>query len=308
MTYGDRADLGRGVSEVFARGSLRPESPKINVRHDPGRIVSAAPEIRDRGDRVEVEFDASAEVRAMVRGGLDRMSIEFRSLAERFDTASFTREIREAALTGVALVDRPAYRETPVELRGQWKKAAMTGKRKRRSWARGKIPTGQVCDCDCIQPVTKLRFEPDAFKPLVKRVESGDWQVLAIIGNRGPHNVVASTVSSMRLSFAVSGGDLNFEIDDAAANTPAGRSLSEADALAPVIARPLVDHDDPDTVWHDDGDLRVYESAMFRTILLKYAAERMGWLNLDWWIPDPDDAPAPGPVQVPWWANPAELV
>ncbi len=308
MTYGDRADLGRGVSEVFAPGSLRPESPTINVKHDPGRIVSTTPEIRERANRVEVEFDASAEVRAMVRNGLDRMSIEFRSLAERFDTSSFTREIREAALTGVALVEQPAYRETAVELRGAWKKAAMTGGRKRRDWARGRIPTKTKCDCECIAPVTTVVFEEQAFQPLVQRVNSGAWQVLAIIGNRGPHNVVASTLSGMRLSLAATGGDLRFTIDDAAANTPAGKSLVDADALAPVVARPLIDHDDPETVYRDEGEVRIYRSAIFRTLLLKYAADRAGWLNLFWWIPDPDDPPAPGQISLPWWANPAELV
>ena len=121
MLYGDAADLGRGVREVFTPGALKPGDvpARITDGHG-GPVVAPAPEIRFEQDRLEVEFEASPEIRARVKGGqLRHFSVEFISRAERFHTATFTREVREATLTGVALVPNPAYRQTSAEARAE---------------------------------------------------------------------------------------------------------------------------------------------------------------------------------------------
>lgn len=121
MLYGDAADLGRGVREVFAPGALKPgDVPARITEGHGGPVVAPAPEIRFEHDRLEVEFSAEPEIRARVqRGELRHFSIEFISRAERFLTDTFTREIREAILTGVALVPNPAYRQTSAEARAE---------------------------------------------------------------------------------------------------------------------------------------------------------------------------------------------
>lgn len=119
MLYGDKADLGRGVREVFSTGSLAAGDvpARITDGHG-GPVVSATPEIRYEQDRVEVEFEAPPEIRSRVSSGqLRHFSIEFISRSERFDTMNFLREIREATLVGVALVPNPAYRQTSAEAR-----------------------------------------------------------------------------------------------------------------------------------------------------------------------------------------------
>ena len=121
MLYGDAADLGRGVREVFSPGALKPGDvpARITDGHG-GPVVAATPEIRFDQDRVSVEFDAGPEIRNRVAGGqLKHFSIEFISRAERFFTDTFTREIREAVLTCIALVPNPAYRATSAEARGE---------------------------------------------------------------------------------------------------------------------------------------------------------------------------------------------
>ncbi len=327
MTYGDIAELGRGVVESFIPGSLRPESVKVNVAHGP-EIVSDAPEVRDDGKRVEISFPATERVKQLVRDGYNRMSIEFRAVRESFDAINFRRTIREAVLSGVALVERPAYPQTSVELRGAWKRALDQGaKPSSTPWVRGSVPTGTVCDCECIAPVTKVSFLAGAFRGMVAAVKQGHT-VTAVIGNRGPHNVIGSTSSNMLLSFVggaaigsiVGGKDepyrkggfdesepepraapeqLLIEIDSTAANTPGGKSLIDSDAIAPAVIRPLIDHEHELTEWEDVGDTRVYSSAFFRTLLVKAAPERRGWRGLEWWQPDADDQKS---APEPWWA------
>ena len=92
---------------------------------------------------------------------------------------------------------------------------------------------------------------------------------------------------------------LVIEIDSTAANTPAGRSLIDADAIQPAVVRPLIDHDHEQTQWEDVDGVRRYSSVFFRTLLVKAAPERRGWRNIEWWQPDADDSKA---AEIPWWA------
>ena len=110
MVYGDHAELGRGVSEVFTPGALRPtDSVTINVAHKAAEIVAERVEVRDDGNTLQVLFGATERVKSLVRDGYDRMSIEFRAVQESFDSVNFIRTISEAVLSGVALVKSPAY-------------------------------------------------------------------------------------------------------------------------------------------------------------------------------------------------------
>ena len=122
MTYGDRATIGRGVSEVFLPGSLKPsgDTPPRVVNGHGGATVALSPDIDFGEKEVRLEFDAPPEVRSRVASGeLGHFSIEFVSRAERFHAGRMEREIREATLVAVALVTNPAYRSTKAEARGQ---------------------------------------------------------------------------------------------------------------------------------------------------------------------------------------------
>ena len=123
MRYGDTARLGNGVTEKFHAGSLKPaDNMIVNIQHGE-EVVDDSPSVEFRDDVVEIEFNASEPVRDRIKKGeLRFMSIEFNSVKEFFDTTSFTRNIYDAVLNGVALVRNPAYKGTYAELRSDFTK------------------------------------------------------------------------------------------------------------------------------------------------------------------------------------------
>ena len=120
----------------------------------------------------------------------------------------------------------------------------------------------------------------------------------------GAHNALGTTATgAVRLSRSRAG--MQVTLSEAAAQTPAGQSLQAADAISPAIVRPLIDHDDPRTVFADAGNVRTYRSAWVQVLLFKAAPTRAGWNPVLWWIPedeDEDDDEDGPPVALPWWA------
>ena len=268
MRYGDTASLGRGVSEVFAPGSLIPaQAVAANIRHtddilDPSAVVTA------HDDRVEVEFDAPPEVRAMVRSGeLPHLSIEFQSESERFDTGSFTRTINRAALHGVALVPNPAYRETSVELRQD------------DAWLTGSIPVGREAKCICIGPECEIvEFERSSFDQVLADVEAGTRDVAATSGRLGASEILGSTgAGTLRLSRNDDGG-LGVALTGASRDTDAAQALVNSHRAAPAIVRPILNNDASTfTERLVRGRLvRTYSNAVLVAILIKFA-DSFGW-------------------------------
>lgn len=122
VRYGDTARIGP-FSEEFRTGSFagRFEDVIVNLQHDRGRPVArsgAGLELRDGADALRASIampDTSyaREARELVDARILRgLSVEFRVLTEEW--RGDHRIINTAELTGLALVDRPAYPESTI--------------------------------------------------------------------------------------------------------------------------------------------------------------------------------------------------
>ena len=121
MTYGEQHRQG---GEVFEPGSLKWDPDGVVLRRQHNRdspIMRVMPEVR--GDKVVIDQDlpdtaAGWDAATEIRSGLFRgLSVEFRSVGQM--VTGGVRRIRNAMLTGAGLVDRPAYRESAVEVRAE---------------------------------------------------------------------------------------------------------------------------------------------------------------------------------------------
>ena len=129
MPYGRVAPSWR---ERFLPGSLRP-APRglVHVAHDRSRPVAGWPdsvELRETGAGLEAEIrlddtpEARAALEGVTAGRLTGFSVEFNRAVSR--RVAGIREISEAVLIGLGLVEAPGYPGTGVELR----------ERRRRVW------------------------------------------------------------------------------------------------------------------------------------------------------------------------------
>ncbi|MCY4121313.1 MAG: HK97 family phage prohead protease [Acidobacteria bacterium] len=115
VRYGDRAIFGEW-SEEFRAGALRFDDVIVNLQHDRGRPVArmgAGLTLTDGADalRAAIVFPDTSyarEARELVSARILRgFSVEFRAETDRWEGRH--RIVEAAELTGLALVDRPAY-------------------------------------------------------------------------------------------------------------------------------------------------------------------------------------------------------
>ena len=129
IRYGDVAKIGR-FSETFEPGSLEIDPDVIvNLQHDRGKPVARTGSgLTLTNDRSQLHASISLpdtvharEAKELVAAGILRgMSVEFTDVQDRWEGSS--RTITRARLTGIGLVDRPAYSDSQLEAR--WAKAA----------------------------------------------------------------------------------------------------------------------------------------------------------------------------------------
>ena len=130
VTYGDVARLPWGVVEIIearAFGAVDAIDILLNVQHDRKRMIAGTGGgglvLTDSAQALDVraelpptrEADDTLELvrRRILRG----LSIEFETLRERQDGQR--RIIERAELSGLAVVDRPAYRSSTIEARSE---------------------------------------------------------------------------------------------------------------------------------------------------------------------------------------------
>ncbi len=106
-----------GRAELFAPGSVDWPSNGIGIttRHH-GSVETRAVPVRMPDGSIEIAARATPAIVDAVRGGRDRMSVEFRALREH-RTAGGVREIESALVDRAALTDDPEYHQTAAELR-----------------------------------------------------------------------------------------------------------------------------------------------------------------------------------------------
>ena len=125
MKYADRANFGRW-EERFEPGALKPadDGVVLNQQHDRRAALARSPDTLTLKDgpeamRMTAKLPATAlagDVVALVRSKVLRgLSVEFHAKREQW--AGRTRIIKEAVLTGLAVVDRAQYGAADVEAR-----------------------------------------------------------------------------------------------------------------------------------------------------------------------------------------------
>ena len=127
LNYGDVASVG-GISERFepgAFGDVAGLDIVLNVQHERTRPIArtagAGLTLSDSPESLTmaVELPDTADARdtlALVKAGVLRgVSLEFQAISERFEQG--VRIISDARLTGLAIVDKPAYSESTVQAR-----------------------------------------------------------------------------------------------------------------------------------------------------------------------------------------------
>lgn len=121
LTYGEQTVHDRGP-ELFDAGALRWHDTGIPVNrmHDKASaFMRVMPEVR--GVRVHIDAPlpdnaAGREIAQEIRSGAIRgLSVEFNALQET--RREGVRHIQQAVLNGAGLVDKPAYRQSRVEVR-----------------------------------------------------------------------------------------------------------------------------------------------------------------------------------------------
>lgn len=137
VRYGDTARLPWGRERIEA-GAFAPVGDVIlNAQHEraaPLARTGAGLELMDTADALTIRADlpatrAADDVLELVRSGVLRgLSIEFRAIAERIEAG--VRVIERAMLSGIAVVDSPAYPQSEVEAR----RAAMPAPAPRRGY------------------------------------------------------------------------------------------------------------------------------------------------------------------------------
>ena len=124
IRYGDEARI-KGGRETIARGAFNPLGDvTLNVMHERGRPLArtgGSLRIDDSGDELKVRAelpntrdadDALELIRAKVYRGL---SVEMRVIDESIE--GDLRIVKRAKLTGIGIVDKPAYSESTVAAR-----------------------------------------------------------------------------------------------------------------------------------------------------------------------------------------------
>lgn len=123
MRYGDVARLGDYGERVMA-GALSYSDVVVNIQHDRTKVVArigAGLDLVDGASELRASIDPpdtiyGRELRELLSAKLLRgLSIEFRAINDRWEGA--TRIIERAELTGIGVVDRPAYPDSYIESR-----------------------------------------------------------------------------------------------------------------------------------------------------------------------------------------------
>ena len=119
IRYGD---ISPSFRERFVPGAFGtvPTILPVNLQHDSAVIVAPRAVLADspRELRVRAELPEGSAALALVRRGtLSGFSVEFRAKSERHEAG--IRVIERAELTGLALVDRPAYPGATAEVRAR---------------------------------------------------------------------------------------------------------------------------------------------------------------------------------------------
>ena len=282
LRYGDTAIIEGGKRERFqpgAFGGSTREALQLNLQHDQDMKIGTAT-MTDSATALEARAQVPAGIHKLVkRGALSGFSIEFEALQERMDDDN-VRVVEKAALQGLALVDAGAYPKSRVEAR-----AAET-------WMTGGIPFNRTAVCECTKSgCDQVFIKEGAFDETLATVASGDTDIVLHTGSLNPQDIVASTGAGS-LQMSTNERLLLLQLLREAQDTEAGRAVDDAMKVSRLTPRPIIDEEA--STFTEDGNLRTYENAVLKSILLKHVPPSYGWLDMERGdkVPDMPEIPA----------------
>ncbi|MCY4469461.1 MAG: HK97 family phage prohead protease [Thiotrichales bacterium] len=291
LVYGD---VSPDFRETFVPGSLAPvPAVPLNLQHDSGTVLLPAGEFvlndTERALEVRAELRAgSAALDLVRRGALNGFSIEFHARAERRDAG--VRVIERAALVGIALVDRPSYRESTVtvEMRRRGGGGGRGSRGGRLGTFRGRVPARKRMQCQC---GPKGCFDALFKQRALRGVVDSEDEILAVWGDYG--GAVGSRKRRTVRFWEGEDGSLEYAVD--IPNTEAGRTLKEnLEAKAvDIVARPVIDTDASD--FTIVGQTAEYSSVKVRALTVGATDRDAGWPPIYLRERDTDDVPDNAP-------------
>lgn len=256
VRYGDVASGPSGL-ERFAASPWRSglDTAPLVLQHDRERVIATQPDalaFTDRPASLDLRAvlpEDGAEARLVRRRALRGLSVGFVALEEH--RADGVRVITGAHLDHVALVDRPAYPGSTVEIR----------QRMRDAWLRATVPfdTALVCTCQgggCETVQFPARSFDDALAEGREVLAVGGQGFASVLGSRRRGTLLLDTNrDGLRIGL------------DGPTDTAAARQVVESARVGPVYARPIIDIEASD--YTDDGPLRTFHRVALRGILVK---------------------------------------
>ena len=254
VRYGDVATGPKGPERFERRAFVSGvESATLNLQHDRERVLAEQPDALALTDTaLALDLRASlrpdgAESMLIRRGALRGLSVGFIALDEQRQDG--LRVITRAHLDHVALVDRPAYPGSTVELRQAFDRA----------WLDARIPVTQQLRCVCQGPTCdSVVFQPGAFDVL------GDTGDVLAVGGGGFGNVLGSLKRGTVITETTKAG-LRVGLTDQGTET--ARRVVESARVAPMYVRPILDLDASEYV--QEGRVRTFSRAAVRAFLIK---------------------------------------
>ena len=269
LRYGDVSPDFRERFEPGAFGEVT-EIP-LNAQHDRAIVIADRAMLTDGPRELAVRADLSPDsgwLALVRRGALNGFSIEFKAERERREAG--IRVVEKAALTGLALVDRPAYPGSGAEVR------ARSGRTMRAS-----IPSDRRMACECLgRDACGVEFPEDVLEASLEeafgRAARGEGDLIAVAGDYS-----RALASVKRGTLRRDGAAVAIDLPD----SDGARAMLATHEAAGVIVRPVIDRNasEFDAV---DGTAR-FTKLRIRAFVVGSTDASEGW-------PDPELVPTPG--------------
>ena len=260
MLYGDVAVVD-GRRERFMSGAFEYSDVILNKQHErvsplartgPGglELIDGETEFRMRAELPETReaSDALELVRKRVLRGL---SVEFRAIEEHVEAG--VRVITRAILSGIGLVDRPAYPQSLAEARRRYGYIGRVS---------GYIPKGTKVDCRCKDGCDSAVIEDAEFSETV-------------IGVRGNYGEALGSTRRGTLRINPRKDGSGWDVEQDLPDTQQARDLMASSKSTDIYARPFMDAEKSDVVV--EGKTATYKKGVVRAIVFETTDQSKGW-------------------------------